>query len=447
MTRTATLVLAGVLFFTPCAALAAEKRELTVTPLVDDSGGGNTQGVSPPGPQPDFSPAGQERTAAPAASGVAGEGGQPSITGAERSSARDGMVISYLIDLARKQSRPCPSGKTPPAPPSLTFSEPLCRVAEAMGSGKDFPAALAEQGLYAERWRMFSAADASAQKVTSSLRQMHCEELLEPHTHIGAVRDASGWRIVLAVLTDKKPAAVGQSDAQPSAGAPEDAAKTGGAQTASAAPVAVPASVPASAQSSLQVAAPSAQTQPQADPAPAPARTASDSALAPVPAQADTAGLGGREARTLFLLLNDLRAKGGSCLGKPKTTAPPLSFDPVLQAAAESDAANAAAAGSFAAALGQAPDKISGVENYPGTNISKLTIRAGTHASVVLDAWLVSPTRCEVLLSPRFADAGVAYDNGHWVLLLGEKSKGVPSPEIPASRRKSAAPQEEAARK
>lgn len=400
MTRTAVLVLAGVLFFTPCAALAAEKRGLTVTPLVDDSGSGSTRGVSPPGPQP-------------AASGAAGEGGLPSTAGSERPSAKDGMVISYLIDLARKQSRPCPSGKTPPAPPSLTFSEPLCRVAEAMGSGKDFQAALAEQGLYAERWRMFSAAETSAQKVASSLRQMHCEELLEPHTHIGAVRDAGGWRILLAVLTDREPAA---------------------------ARVAAAASVPASAQSSSQLAAPSAQAQPRANPASAPEPTASDSALAPVLAPADTAGLAGQEARTLFLLLNDLRAKGGSCLGKPKAAAPPLSFDPALQAAAESDAANAAA-------FGQAPDKIFGVESYPGTNISKLTIRAGAHASAVLDTWLASPTRCDVLLSPRFADAGVAYDNGHWVLLLGEKSKGVPSPEIPASRRESAAPQEQAAKK
>ncbi|MDL2210734.1 hypothetical protein LJC26_08025 [Desulfovibrio sp. OttesenSCG-928-O18] len=479
MMRIATFILAGALFVLPCAAAAAEKPGLTVTPLADDFGGGNTQSTPPvgvqSGTQPGAMPGGPGQGTAPAASAGADNGARSAASVAEAPSAKDGMVISYLIDLARKQNKPCPSGKTPPAPPSLIFSEPLCRVADAMGGGKDFPTALAEQGLFAERWRMFSAAEPSAQKVASSLRQAHCEALLEPHTHIGAVRDANGWRIVMAVLTDKDPAAVAQGEAPPAVS--EGAGKIEGtppvqsgtaAPSAAAAPAAVAApvaaAVPVSAQASPQVAAApvpvQAQPQPAAVPeparpapqavvvpvaagapvaaavsAPVPAPAPAESAVAPSEGQAAPADAAarvkGQEARALFLLLNDLRVKGGSCLGKSRTTAPPLNFDSVLQASAESDAANAAASGSFATVLGQSPDKVTGVERYAGSNVTKLTVKAGSHASVVLDTWMVSPTRCNALLSSRFVDAGVAYDDGHWVLLLGEKG------EEPGARQKS----------
>lgn len=422
MTRTIFGVLALALLCLAGTVSAAEKNDLTVRPLADDFDGSGAQpGLLLPGTDP------AGKAVAPRSGSDAGDasgdqapaiaGGREDVSGAAAS--RDGMVISYLIDLARKQNRPCPSGVTPPLPPPLVFSEPLCRVAEAVDNGAEFSEALSRQGLFAQKWRMFTAAEPSAQKVAAGLLRVHCEALSEPHTHIGAVRGAGGWRIIMAVLADKPPSPVpGTAGEAPDAAAPESAPGT----TPSSAPDTAPGSAPQPPTDELSMAASAA----------VPVAAASAvSTTPPLLADPPAAAAPGQEARKLFVLVNSLRAKGGACFGKQKSPAPALVFDAALQVAAEDAVAKAAARGGFSGESGGTPGKVTGMERYSGTGVTKLTLAAGPHASVALDTWMLVPSQCEALFAPRFADAGAAYANGHWVLLLGSKGVGVPSPEVP----------------
>lgn len=507
------LALACLLLCLPVTSFAAQNKGLVVTPLGDDLGRGEGPGEGNgaaanrlPGesvpffnqgaaPGQDKTPPQDDSTAGDL--GTSASGGPPPAL-QEPPSYKDGIIMAYLVELMRKQGKPCPSGAQPPLPPSLLFSEPLCRVAESVGKGVEFPVAYEQQGLYASRWRMFSAADQPAQQVATRLREQHCEALLEPYTHIGAWRGGNGWRIVLATLTEKPAATPGtepqaapqpapsesgatppaapvppQTGATPSAGAapatpaatnavePQTppleyavpAAKAAAGQSApvtTPAPAAIPApGTPATGTPPSGVAprpdlAPLSGMTPAAAPAtPAPAQAEPAAAPAPaapvqaVPAQAvpvDAASrASGQEARALFQLMNDLRAKGGSCLGKPSRTATPLAFDAGLQAAAEKEAADAAAKGSFGMTLGVSPDMAGGAVNYRGVKVSKLTATSRPPASVVLDVWMVNPARCDMLLSSEYQDAGAAYVDGYWVVLMGQRV--APSPAaVPAGK-------------
>ena len=500
----------GLMFALACVpgfSFAAQGKGLVVTPLGDDTGGasGQDNGGRLPGESVPFfnqgGASGQGQTP-PVSGESAGDlgtsayGTGPVLQLKESPSYKDGIIMAYLVELMRKQDKPCPSGAKPPVPPSLLFSEPLCRVAETVGKGGDFPAAYEEQGIYASRWRMFSAADQPAQQVAQRLRAEHCEALLEPHTHIGAWLGPGGWRIVLATLTNKPaaPPAVPSTEAPPTTPptAPEGGAQPAPEAVPRVAPQAVPAlpaPVPVPSQPSgaapaaaapatpsgqapptLEYAVPAANAPNSADAAPAqssgpaaphgtaprpgltplagmplaavpvpgaaapaeaapapamPAQTVPIPAASPAPAPAET----GQEARALFQLLNDLRTKGGSCLGKPARTAPPLAFNAGLQAAAEKEAGDASTRGSFDAVLGVSPDAAGGgVRGYGGAKVSKLTAKSRPPASVVLDVWMVSPTRCDMLLSPDYQDVGAAYVDGHWVLLMGQRAGAAPEP-------------------
>ncbi|MCC8194417.1 MAG: CAP domain-containing protein [Deltaproteobacteria bacterium] len=475
-----------ILALVPATSDAAQQRGIVVTPLGDDGVG--TQPSPTPGEDgllPGQSGTGGQARTEHGDGIAAGDLGASSPDGAAASlpdeppSYKDGIVMAYLVELMRKQGRPCPSGATPPVPPSLLFSEPLCRVAESVGKGVPFPAAYEEQGLYASRWRMFSAADQPAQTVATRLRAEHCEALLEPHTHIGAWHGPGGWRIVLATLAEKPPVDAGTGNAAvPPAENAEDA-PTGGAGSS---PAVHPAPTGAPGRVSVAGGPVAAPAEGRAEPAPGPGTSAasqdaprpglpplaamapgipSDTAppsVSPSPAEsaraepyAVTVGEGaasppafspppppasgdpatGQEARALFRLMNDLRAKGGSCLGKPARTAPPLAFNPGLQAAAEKEAAAAAAQGGFGTILGASPDTVGGTVYYPGARMTKLTATSRPPASVVLDVWMVSPTRCETLLSPDYQDAGAAYSDGYWVVLLGQRVPPASSPNSP----------------
>ena len=126
-----------------------------------------------------------------------------------------------------------------------------------------------------------------------------------------------------------------------------------------------------------------------------------------------------QEARTLFQLVGDLRAKGGMCLSTPMAASTPLSFHPGLQAAAERDAAAAVSKGGFGIARGVSPERPGEVFSYPGPAVAVLTGISRSSARAMLDVWMLDPTRCSILLAPEYRDAGVAHVNGHWVLLLG----------------------------
>lgn len=340
-------------------SMAAKKQELVVTPLDDGSqvpgsgivstpgqNGGNDAALPGQGKGPGEGTTGTEPGSAP---GMDGEFMQAFP---EQPSYTEGITMAYLIELMRRQGKPCPSGANPPAPPSLLFSEPLCRVAENVAKGAAFPAAFEEQGIYASHWRMFSASDQSAQTVATRLRAEHCEALMEPYTHIGAWRGPVGWRIVLGTLTSK------------------------------------PAANPA--------------VNPDATP--------------------PGAGDAGQEARAIFSLMNDIRAKGGSCLGQPLRTAPPLAFNAALQAEAEKEAAAAASRGGFGVGSDASPDMPSGTKHSSGSKVIRLTAASRSPASAVVDAWMVNPTRCAALLSPDYLDAGAAYVDGYWVVLMGRRA-------------------------
>lgn len=430
--------LAFALLAVPAVTFAAQNRGLVVTPLDEGDGDSAPSPLSggQPGGQPATAPGGQS---SPSASGPAGTtdtapGMAPGMEGGmmpalpEQTSYKDGIVMAYLVELMRKQDKPCPSGIRPPVPPSLLFSEPLCRVAEAVAKGAEFPAAYDEQGIYAARWRMFSASALSAQTVATRLRAEHCEALLEPYTHIGAWRGSSGWRIVLATLTDKPqpvPASPATVPAAPDAAQAASAPVAGSAVPAPAPvpgePTAVPAPDTAPAAPDTSGAAPFPAIQ---EPAPA--------TPDPVPAQAPPVQPhGGQEARALFSLINDLRVNGGSCLGRARVTAPPLAFSATLQVDAEKSAADAAAWGASGSLPGASEDQGAVTSAYPGATVSKLTAVSRAPVSAVLDVWMISPTRCDALLSSDFTDAGVAYVDGYWVVLLGRRAGSVPAARKP----------------
>ncbi|CAK7048837.1 MAG: hypothetical protein DELT_00948 [Desulfovibrio sp.] len=379
----------------PCAAFGAA---MTVTPLDDEFEGKSAPLHTPPGP----------RTQGDVPSSVDGTGVAPSAvsTGSAHSpqgsltpgggEGKDALVVAYLIDLARKQNKPCPSGATLPVPPSLAFSEPLCKAAEAAARGMEPGAAITEQGLYAVKWRMFSAADAPAQRVVNGLRNAHCEALLEPYTHIGASRDSGGWRIILATITDKPEG--GETGNDPGS-EPGGQPVTGPGIVAGTAPAAAAGTGVAEAGA-------------------LPGESTANAALGgnAVPKN-ETAAINGQEARTLFLLLNELRAKGGVCFGKEMPPTPALVFNSELQTVAEKDLQPDSG--------GVSPG--AGGMLYRGSNMTKLTLKADSHASVALDVWMVSPSQCETLLSPMFTDVGAAYEGGRWMLVLGGMNAGVPS--------------------
>lgn len=396
------IVLCLMLSLSGVAYGASKEAGITVTPLDDEFAGQSAPLHTPPGPvgqsagQPSGAPGNE---GAPGATGVqggnAGAGTPPSGNASPGSltpggDTQDSLVIAYLVDLARKQNRPCPSGATPPVPPSLMFSEPLCKAAQSVQGGAEPFAAMTEQGVHAAKWRMFSAENIPAQRVVNGLRQAHCEALLEPYTQIGAYRDSGGWKILLVMPGEKPvegaaaPAPEAASTAGESARAPQPPANT--AASASLAGEAAAVAVPGGLKSET------------------PGRAAD---------------ISGQEARLLFTLLNELRAKGGTCFSKKMPPVPALAFSPELQAIAEKDAQTPSASGSL-------PDPNAGML-YKGSNVTKLTLKAKSHASVALDVWLRSPSQCEALLSPLFTDTGAAYENGRWVLMLGGMNEGVPS--------------------
>ena len=386
----------------PGYVFAAQQTSLVVTPLQDDSGHGTQPGAAVEGTITD------EQGAAAGSDGVI----RPELP--TPPSYKDGIVMAYLVELIRKQDKPCPSGTKPLPPPSLLFSEPLCRVAESVRNGVEFPDAYAEQGIYASHWRMFSAGDLPAQQVATRLRAEHCEALHEPYTHIGAWRGSEGWRIVLATLTQKPetnpgivPVAAVEGDPKIGSNFVSDAAADPPSQA-----VSVPPEAPIS-DIAPWLAAPASVSIPALD-------------------------ASGREERDLFHILNDIRVNGGSCIGQPARTAPPLTFNAQLQASAGKAAGEAASRGGFENMSTLAAKENIGAKDYPALKIAKLVAVSRSSASVVADTWMVNPSRCGMLLSADFEDVGVGFSDGYWVVLMGERAKGVPSPEVPASRQSGA---------
>lgn len=411
----------------PSSAYGASKGGgLSVTPLDDEFAGQSAPLYTPPGPrgQNGGQPGDVAGNGAGNVSGNVSVGSPEAGTGNATGSAvtggpgnagsvggghgspgsltpggdtKDSLVIAYLIDMARKQNKPCPSGVTPPTPPSLLFSDPLCKAAREIQGGAEPLAAMGNNGVQVATWRMFSADNAPAQRVVNGLRQAHCEALLEPYTHVGAYRDSGGWRIILATLGVKAPG----GESAPAQGAGQEAAAPGAAGEGESGQAEQPSQA--------------GQSGPDVNPAGEAPSAAVLGGFKPKEPEG-AANISGQEARSLFMLLNELRAKGGACFGKEMPPAPAVAFSPELQAVAEKEAQS----------VGGAPASNTGML-YKGSNMTKLTLKANNHASVALDVWMVSPSQCETLLSPMFTDAGAAYEDGNWVLMLGGRNVGVPS--------------------
>ena len=419
--------------FAPVAFGAQTSAALRGVPLADDYGGGasphsvqNTPAQPAPIQGVPVSPEGRTSLENPLS--ISSDVPQ----GVRTEQGKDAAVLAYLIELARKQRKPCPSGAMPPEPPALTFSEPLCRAAEALNHGTDALAAFAANGVPVAKWRTFRAsAEYPAQSVATALRQAHCEALHEPFTHIGVSRDAKGWSVIMAELAGKPdvdavPAPSGATNAPPTQTSQPAAEGEGaiapavsGSVAAASAVVPLPSTGPSSSASAASDVPPGMPVR-ITGAEETPARLAVMPPVEPDKA----AGFTGQESRALFMLLNEVRAKGGMCYGNAMPPAPPLLFHAELQAAAESGAAESLAKdGTMLAPLS--------LPLYPGTNVTKFHAVTKAQPSAVLDVWMLNPANCQAIRSADFSDAGVGFAQGHWVVLLGGKGKGVDSPEPP----------------
>ena len=325
---------------------------------------------------------------------------------AQAAEAESGTVLAYLIELYRKQNKPC-GDRTMPQPPALTYSVPLREAARelAMGGGRDLQAILAAQNLKASHFHTFTAGEAKAEDAMARLKADHCVALLEPYTHIGAVRENERWWVVMATLaslpaqTDGNATAPAMNSAQPAPGA------SGAAQGAvPGTPVLGGATGPATAA-----------------PVPAPQSAAPAAKARPVVQSPD--------AKAISARINAIRANGVSCGGKHKAPAPALASSPALVRAAQGHAVDMATKGYFGAT---SPDGVTlenrvHTENYAWSLVTELISKGPPPASAVVDLWLSTPSQCEQIMDPSFSEMGVGMSGEYWTLILGKPTAGVPS--------------------
>lgn len=310
---------------------------------------------------------------------------------AQAAEAESGTVLAYLIELYRKQNKPC-GDRSMPQPPALTYSVPLREAARelALGGGRDLQAILAAQGLKASHFHTFTVGEAKAEDAMARLKADHCVALLEPYTHIGAVKEHERWWVVMATLaplpaqTDGNAAAPAVDSAQPAPGA------TGPATAA-------PASTP-------QPVAPAAKSRPVAQ---------------------------SPDAKAIAARINAIRANGVSCGGKRKAPAPALASSSALVRAAQGHAVDMAEKGYFGAT---SPDGVTlenrvHTENYAWSLVTELISKGPPPASAVVDLWLSTPSQCEQIMDPSFSEMGVGMSGEYWTLILGKPTTGVESPE------------------
>ncbi len=388
-------LLAVALCVSPAPAAEREAASVGVSPLQDDrrpppvsepqtsvpfgagasdqTGTASSGGSSASAPSSSGSGASGSATPPPAASGV-------SPTGSEVQEERQqsGTVLAYLIELMRRQNRPCPSGPVSQnPPPPLVFSEPLCAAAREASAGGDVGAILAARGLRVTRWRSFSAAEVEPQDAVNRLRADYCEALMTDMTRIGAVREGGRWWVVMASFSS---GASARNATSPAGGSFPPAG------ISSAPPV-----------RNGQTVVPPGQ---------------------------------GKEADALLALLNDVRVKGATCRGKALPPAGALKINAKLNQAARKHAEDMAAKNYFGTVspTGMNLEKRAMEEQYPWRAITELIAKGPPPASAVLDLWLSSPAQCEQLMDPNLADAGIGYSKDYWTLVMGLEASGANLP-------------------
>lgn len=125
--------------------------------------------------------------------------------------------------------------------------------------------------------------------------------------------------------------------------------------------------------------------------------------------------------------VNAARAQPRLCGGEPFASAPPLTWNQALAAAATSHSQSMALNGFFAhqGTDGSAPADRARSAGYTGTRVAE-SIAAGMGSSAsAVQGWLASPEECSRLMSPLFTDLGGAQSPAakaggvYWTLLLG----------------------------
>lgn len=323
---------------------------------------------------------------------------------AQAAEAESGTVLAYLIELYRKQNKPC-GDRTMPQPPALTYSVPLREAARelALGGGRELQAILAAQGLKASQFHTFTAGEAKAEDAMARLKADHCVALLEPYTHIGAVRENERWWVVMATLAPL-PAQADGNAATPTVGGAQPAPGVSGAAPGTS--VLGGATGPATAA-----------------PVPSPQSAASAAKSRPVVQSPD--------AKAISARINAIRANGVSCGGKHKAPAPALASSTALVRAAQGHAVDMATKGYFGAT---SPDGVTLenrvlTESYAWSLITELISKGPPPASAVVDLWLSTPSQCEQIMDPSFSEMGVGMSGEYWTLILGKPTAGVASPE------------------
>ncbi len=333
------------------------------------------------------------------------------VSGALALEAERGTVLAYLIELYRKQNKPC-GDRSMPQPPPLLYSEPLRDAARelAEGGNRDLQTILAAQKLHAARFHMFSASEAKAEDAMARLKADHCVELLENYTHIGATRTNERWLVIMATLEPLR--------------VPENATPGGAASGGS-----PDVSTPGETAPVVGMLAAPTQTAPAAPAQTPPAQSAKPRAAAQSTAVSP-------EAKAIAARINAIRANGVSCGGKHKAAVSPLASNPALTKAAQKHAQDMADQGYFSTTSpsGITLENRVGTEGYAWGLITELISKGPPPASAVVDLWLSSPSQCEQIMNPAFVDMGVGVIGEYWAVIFARAAVGVPGPERSGAR-------------
>lgn len=125
--------------------------------------------------------------------------------------------------------------------------------------------------------------------------------------------------------------------------------------------------------------------------------------------------------------VNAARAQPRLCGGEPFASAPPLTWNQALAAAATSHSQSMALNGFFAhqGTDGSAPADRARSAGYMGTRVAESIAAGMSSAASAVQGWLASPEECSRLMSPLFTDLGGAQAPAakaggvYWTLLLG----------------------------
>jgi uncharacterized protein YkwD len=163
--------------------------------------------------------------------------------------------------------------------------------------------------------------------------------------------------------------------------------------------------------------------------APGPAGITAKAAPTPIQAPPHTppsSALPSLAARALQLV-NDVRARGTRCGGRPFGPAPPVRLSGALNDIALGHASDMARHDYFEHddLSGRTPaDRVRAL-GYPEKLVGENIAYGPESADEVVKGWLDSPGHCENIMDPRFAEMGIAYSPGqvsrrglYWVQLL-----------------------------